>query len=231
MFNKINILFLLVLQTVSGISQNAVAEYKKIINAQKKSEYVSLNIDVVAYETRNDKTPEVIGKGVLKKSKDISYSKYNEQEMLYGEKYTLVINNDIKTIDYYEHEKGPRPKMKNNYLSLIDSTLADMGEGFKYEGVKDNLKHFSVSTPEDIIERTDFYFGNSDNLLAKIVYSYGPSTDDYETGVALAIINYKNYSFDKITINSDKSYYIVKNGDTWVGVNKYKGFKVKFFKG
>jgi hypothetical protein len=214
---------------LNGLGQNAIQEYKKVLGSQKKSDYLTLNIDVLAYETKTDKTPEVVGKGILKRDKTISYSKYNEFETLYGEKYTLVVNHETRSIDYYMHEKNKQPKISNDYMQMIDSTLIDLKDDFQYFGVKDDQKHFAVTTPEDVIERTDFYFNSKDNLLAKVVYGYGPSTEDYEPGIALAIISYKNYSFTKPQIN-DKSYYVTQQGNSLVAANNYKGYKVNVYK-
>lgn len=221
------ILFVLFLN-ISLKSQSAVSEYNKTILAYKEAKEFAFDVDVYAYENKTDKTAELVGSGKAMKKEGFFYSRFAEREMLISPEISLVINHDQKTIECYPYDFAKKQKaLKMDMTNPVDSATIKSDTSFVYYGLNDGRKHFSYKSPGQAIIQTDIYVNPTNNLISKVIYTYGESTEDYELGVSTVVIYYKNVMIKNIPGKSfAPERYVSKKGTDFIASSNYKGFKV-----
>lgn len=227
--NRTHYLIILLFSLVTkGWCQTAAEEYKKTMKAYQEASQFSFDVDVYAYENKTDKKAQLVGSGTAKKKNDLFYSRFIEKEILIGPKISLVVNHDQKMIECYPYDFSKKQKaLKMDMTSLMDSAAFQSDTMLTYNGIREGRKHFTARTPGQMITQTDIYVDPSNNLISKVIYSYGESTEDYELGVSTVVVYYKNIHLSDVNMNKyDPDKYVSKKGDIFTGLGNYKGFKV-----
>jgi hypothetical protein len=218
-------LVLLVLCTQQFYGQSkAAAELKKVSQAYLTMENLSMDVVVKSYKSKEDKTGTLMGEGSIKKSGKNYYSKFLKTEMLINSKATLVIDNDQKSIVYFEPDNMV---IKNNeQIPDVDSILAATDSVF-YKGVEGAFKHFCFYDYQNPIKQTDLYVDKTSSLLKRIVYFYKENTKEENYDAYKVVIEYENIQQEKIpeSFFSEKKY-IVLEKDYLKAAPAYKAYKV-----
>jgi len=209
----------------------ALIEYKKVLTAYDNLKDISFNVDVYAYDSPYDKTPELYGSGFVYKSGTSYHSKFSDEENISSNEMSLCIDHETKTMDIFEYKM---PQQNKEFLKGIDKyaqdALLSFDSSIVYKGISDGKKHFVILTPGEDIVQSDLYVDPATNLFTKIVYYYNTAkSEDFEMGVNRIIIYYKNISLAKPSEDwfSFKKY--ISRNETGIKVMpSFKGYKINY---
>lgn len=209
-------------------AQKVSDELKKVRNAYTSNKQLSFDVEVYSYETKADKTPELISKGYMKKSNDKYYSNYEGMELMVNGDKALIVDNEKKTMTFYEY-KLSKQKTPKGFEANIDSVLLQ-SDSVVIQPTKSGIKHFTCFSNTGDIQQTEIYVDEKTNLINHILYYYFPSNDDYEMQTDRVEIFYKNIKtqgIDEAFFSFDKYFKTVKA--KLIPTVKYQGYKVNHY--
>lgn len=213
----------------SAKAQNGLQAFKNTIKLYNTMQQFNFEVEIYGYETRTSKKAELIGKGYAKKQNTNFFSKFGETEMLQQAGKTIIVHHDAQQIDFYEYSMKA---VKNSEMSLnldaIIDTLGKLNDSlFIYEGMVDGFKKFSRKSPEELIDRVDYFIEPTTSLISKLVYYYTSENEDSEIPLSVVIIYFKNL---KQTATPESffatSKFILPNGKGFLAASAFKGYKV-----
>jgi hypothetical protein len=207
------------------LAQLADKKELKKINMAYRSENLSMDITVLTYKDKNDKTGTALGSGWMRKSGKKYYSKFGKDEMLMNEKGTFIIDNQQKEITFYETENNV---IKNPVeIPDIDSVLAEI-DSVLYKGEDGDSKHYCFYDANADIKQTDMYVYKNNSFLKRIVYYYKEDSKEESYDMFKVVIDYKNIKLDKPddATFSEKKYVLIEQGKIKTAP-AYKAYKLK----
>lgn len=200
-------------------------ELKKVNKAYRSAENLAMDVTVLVYKDKSDKTGSVLGSGWMKKAGKKYYSKFGKDEMLMNEKGTFVIDNEKKQITYYEAENT----MMKNAVEIpdIDSVLSET-DSIAYKGEDSDSKQYSFYNENSPIRQTDMFVYKKNSLLKKIIYYYKENNEDENYDMYKVVIDYKNIKLEKPddAVFSEKKYVVIEQ-EKLRTTPAYKTYKLK----
>lgn len=120
-------------------------------------------------------------------------------------------------------KKPPQKTTPVDFLALLDSSLKQL-DSVSFRVEKNNLLHYTFHSIKGNIKQTEIYLDQNNYQIKKIEYQSNNSTDGYY----MVVINFLSINitpkFKKDELSECR--YFMKKNNTYVGVNKFKGFKI-----
>lgn len=209
-------------------AQNANQELRKVRDAYIINNNLSFDVEAYSYDTKMDKTPELISKGCMKKNKEMYYSKFDNYELLINGKKTLLVNNQTRSMKYYEYKLNKQSNT-GNPKENIDSLLFS-SDSIVIRNPINGEKHFTCFSNQGYVKQTEIYVDEKTNLVTRLLYYYSSSTDEYEIEVDRVEIFYKNINtkiVDESFFTFSKYFKNVKSN--YFAIGKYQGYKMNYY--
>jgi len=151
---------------------------KQTTQAYTASEYLSVDVDVRSYASRSDIKGELLGKGLIRKSRSNYYSKFRTDEMIVNDDCTVIIDHEERSITYLDDDKAKKKRNRSSVqLPNIDSMMRG-GDSLVYRGVKQGLRHFTFYSKRSYITQTELYVDEQTKFIRKVIYFYAQNTNN-----------------------------------------------------
>ena len=169
------LLLLLAAASLPAAAQDFGEDMKAMSKAYAALNDFSAGITVKVFGGDNETRPMTVKNATVKK-KDLSYFySIDDVTMLMNHDYIIMVNSSMKTISVNARTAGEKPQ--NIYQMAVPQldSLLKKHDKVRYIGVEDNCRHYQVSSPKSIIEKTDLFIDMNTNLLTKLDYRYNAS--------------------------------------------------------
>jgi outer membrane lipoprotein-sorting protein len=201
----------LLLIAISSHAQDKHQALLEVSKAYAETQALSMDVEVTVYKDRWDKKGTLIGKGVMRKSKDNYYSRFMGDEMISNSSCTVIIDHSDKSIAYF---KGSLTSRKPEYDIPEISAVLSRNDSVVYKGMVNGLNHYTLYYAKGIAVQTDIYVDNKTKFIRKMEYIYRKSTPENNYDAYKVVIEYKNISknVSDAKIFSEKKYITYKKG-------------------
>ncbi len=206
-------------------AQSPHQAFEKVFNKYAKLENLSLEMEARSFEREEMTEGKLVFSGTFKKKGESYYTKAWGREMIVNNNKLLVVNHDDEKIAI-GRSSATAPQTLNFPSFAIDSLVAS-GASFDYLGFHDNLHHYSVKTPEDMIFETEVFI-NTNDIITKMVYHYQDKAEA-QPAFEKMVINYRNISFSAPPSNFfDQTKFLLRSKDgELVAAPRYKKYLVR----
>jgi hypothetical protein len=187
------LIFINLLYVGISVGQDLKKDFSRVFNHYNEMVYYTQNVLVSSFQTKESAKAIFEEKGKIVKGENTYYSSMLEQETIVNGSNFLHINEASKQITYYGKVEQDIDLQMKQYLQILDSL--DLST-IKYLGIKNNIKTYQISSPNQLIKTTEISINTDQKLLSKIVYYYS-STADYSSSLYKTVIEYEVTSFSK----------------------------------
>jgi hypothetical protein len=184
----------------------------KITQAYIDAKEFSADVNVEGYRKKQDLSGIVIGKGLIRKSKENYYSRFKDDEMIVNKKCMLIVDHEQRNVKYFN--SADMHKMPTSFEMPKMDSLIKQNDSVVYKGITDGLEHYVFYKAKATITRTDVYVSQTTHFIKNIVYYYTTSKTEGNYGMYKVVITYENIKLHNVdnSFFSEKKYVDYKNG-------------------
>ncbi len=162
----------------------------------------------------------------IKKNDDNYWYKIDEAEMLFNDKYSIMVSHIQQSIVISKMEKG-----ENRYLPKSDSLLLNGMDSLMnkntwvYQGTKNGKIHYRINNNESVIQQVDIYLSEYNYTIHQIHYDYNDELmgDDIKVSIVFSGTHI-NPPFDNGDFSEKQ--YIYQKDKTWKAKQSYQSYEV-----
>lgn len=220
---RIKIILFLGLISANIFAQNVESDFEKIKSFFEKNDQFSFDVMVTVYKNKSDKNGQVIGSGKTSKSGGYYYSKYETDEMIVGDKGTLLLDHQGNEMVFF----ADKNVFNKNGLSPDFGDLMEKTDSVIFVDKTGSILHYVLFASKGLYSRTDVFFDAGSGFLSKIEYFHARTDPQFTVDAYKTVIKYNNLSMkpqNKSLFLIGK--YISKTGKTWLPNKNYANWKL-----
>lgn len=178
---RINILLYIIFSAWAMSAQDFVADVKKMHKTIAAMQNVHIVMENAFYSSPAAEHVQMSRRIEIKRSPDFYYTKMGEVEMFVTSEYSLMVDNELKSMLFRRHQKSNKTDDLSSILNMpVDSLLNNMCDKMELKDTKQNLKHYKIYVKEGDYAQVDYWIDTSIWFLKKqVVYMRNPE----QTGV------------------------------------------------
>lgn len=208
----------------AAYGQNVLNDLTIFRQKMYQAVYFSSDITVTGYKTKNDKTGLMLGKGMVRKSKDGYYSKFGETEVICNNKYLLTVDNNEKSMRLTDYSQL-FPSQKQQILPDLDSIFRSY-DSIRYVGLQGNARDYVIYSKRSGYQEVHMIIDKNLSVLQQIIYVYPAASKENTFDIYKIVVNYRNTTikpFQNNFIQLSKYLVLQKNkADLNKGYKNYK---------
>lgn len=209
------------------ITPQVKEEFKKIRKAYTECKQMQFNVEAYSYEAPADNTPALISKGEVKRLGKNYYSSFLDYELMISGEEAVLADHAKKELEYYQFKRS-KPLLKEKEFEANIDTLMNFSDSIvQRRNTKEGQLHFSLYSEGGMIALTELYVDAQTHFISRIIYYYGPSTEDYQIEVNRVDVFYKNIKTSGVKeefFKVDK--YVRRQGGKTLAAERFKGYQV-----
>ncbi|MGZ3862795.1 MAG: hypothetical protein ACXVPN_10325 [Bacteroidia bacterium] len=222
------ILILLMLYAPFAFSQKAGKDLSEVYNSYL-SPNLSMDFSVTVFETKNDQKGKLVGNGVIRKSNNNYYAKYQDITNVLNADGSITIDGRQKSIIFIPEKKYDLKGEKLDMFTMDSLLMYSESDSIAFKGEEDGLKHYRIVENESPVLYTDIYIDKATKHVNKIIYVYNDHTTEANYGIYKMIIDYKYFSTAPIPAGKyfGTANYLIKKNGTWSASGNLSNYLVK----
>lgn len=209
-------------------AQDLKKDFEALEDLYKNLENFYTKMEVKIYDLNENKTvPHLIKHCEVNKKGNMIVHHTDDISMVNTDQSLLILDHKNKVIAYGESDKKAKKQKLDEMLlpnTSLDS-LMQFYEEINYKGIIDNCKVYHLKFKKLAFSRAVIEIDQETGFLKMLSYSY-------DSGVVRQKI-WVETNFSSTTATPefdvkifDKNHYLKKEGDGYVGVGKYKNYRV-----
>jgi len=210
------LIVIMIIAVNNSYGQEFLQDMQKMYDAYKGTANFSMNIIFNIYNKKSPSLPEV-QKGVVKKLGALYYTKFYDNEMVVGKKYTIMVDYSAKEVYAFISDKSFQPGLKDY---KIPDSLNYLNKKVEYKGIVNGSKCYILKNPTLEITKYEIYLDAKTGFLSKLVYIYNQNEKQVDYGATKIETDYLNVDLQTIpaeTFFSTDKFISVKSGKLALG--------------